>query len=214
MGAEAHEESSSTVTGMRVRAVRELSGMSRHDVARSTGLTRREIAAVERGNRTLDADEARALAGALNVEPDAFVDAGTNSTTSATDTATRIDEVIGHDPDSWHDLPATAADLPKPLPFDLPESERRTDYDTRERIDNSWAAVRRDMDDVLDACAKVSNASSGDDMHALLKELEARVDLLSRRSSFQRHASRHNAELAKARGTRVDAHRDVAQSAR
>ncbi|HEX5587941.1 MAG TPA: helix-turn-helix transcriptional regulator [Acidimicrobiia bacterium] len=214
MGVEAHEESSSTVTGMRVRAVRELSGMSRHEVARSTGLTRREIAAIERGSRTLDADEARALAGALNVEPEAFLDAGTPSARASDDTAARIDEVIGHDPDGWHQLPATVADLPKPLPFELPESERRTDLDTRQRIDNSWAMVRRDMDDVLDACAKVSNAGSGDDMHALLKELEARVDRLSKRSSFQRHASRHNAELAKARGSRVDADRSVAQSSR
>jgi transcriptional regulator with XRE-family HTH domain len=211
VGAESHEESSSTVTGMRVRAVRELSGMSRHDVARSTGMTRREIAAVERGSRTLDADEARALAGALTVEPDAFVDA--DATDTNTDTATRIDDVIGHDPYAWHDLPATAADLPKPLPFDLPESERRTNLRTRERIDNSWSMVRRDMDDVLDACSKVSNAGSGDDMHALLKGLEASVDRLSRRSSFQRHASRHNAELAKARGASADVDHDVAQPA-
>lgn len=205
--AEEPQEESSTTTGMRVRAVRELSGMSRHDVARSTGLTRREIAAIERGNRALDADEARALAGALNVEPDAFADGGTSS---EDDTATRIDDVIGHDPDSWHDLPATAADLPKPLPFDLPESERRTDLQSRERVDNSWSMVRRHMDDVLVACAKVSNASSGDDMRALLKDLEASVDQLSRRSSFHRHAGRHNAELAKARGARIGVEHDVA----
>ena len=167
-------------------------------------MTRRELAAVERGGRDLTVDEARALAGALGVERDAFL-AATPGTDHELDTATRIDNVIGHDPDHWDELPADPADLPPALPFDLPESERRSDVGTRERVDRSWATVRREMDDVLAACAKVSNAGSSDDMHALLKNLEATVDRLSRRTAFQRHVTRHNAELADARGTRVGA---------
>ncbi len=80
MGAETSEgfanETGSTVIGMRVRAVRDLSGMSRHDVARATGLTRREIVAVERGTRPSTHERgAFALAGALGVERDAFASA-------------------------------------------------------------------------------------------------------------------------------------------
>ena len=173
MGAEAHEESSSTVTGMRVRAVRELSGMSRHDDARSTGLTRREIAAVERGSRTLDADEARALArtqrGARRVRR-----CGHTQHDDRDRHATLIDDVIGHDPDSWHDLPATAADLPKPLPFDLPESERRTDLDTP-RTDRQLLVDGATRHGRRARCVREGvERGSGDDMHALLKELETR----------------------------------------
>ncbi|MET0420119.1 MAG: helix-turn-helix transcriptional regulator [Acidimicrobiia bacterium] len=206
MGADTSEGTGSTVIGMRVRAVRDLSGMSRHDVARASGITRRELVAVERGSRALSIKEARALAGALGVERDAFTTAETIDALAGTAAfdATRIDDVIGHDPDHWHDLPEDPADLPPALPFDLPESERRTDLDTRQRIDNSWASVRREIDEVLAACSRVTNAGSGDDMRALLKDLEATVDRLDRRTSFQKHVNRHNTKLAKVRGTRIE----------
>jgi transcriptional regulator with XRE-family HTH domain len=214
MGAESEGAPIETSAGTRVRAVRELSGMSRTGIARATGMTRRELAAIERGTRALTLDEARALAGALGVERDAFVTADIGAESRESDTATRIDDIIGHDPDHWDELSADPADLPPALPFDLPESERRADHDTRKRIDRSWATVRGQMDDVLVACAKVSNASSGDDMRALLKELEATVDRLSRRSSFQRHTTRHNTELEKLRNAKADVDEDIVQHGR
>ena len=56
--------------GMQARAVRELSGRSRGDIARATGLSRRKIAAIEQGRRALSANEACALAAALGVGHD------------------------------------------------------------------------------------------------------------------------------------------------
>ncbi|MFI5053747.1 MAG: helix-turn-helix domain-containing protein, partial [Acidimicrobiia bacterium] len=54
-------------TGARLRAVRELAGLSPREVARAAGLSRHEIEAVERGRRRVSQDELDALADALNV---------------------------------------------------------------------------------------------------------------------------------------------------
>ena len=65
----------------------------------------------------------------------------------------QIDQVIGHDPDGWHDLPESVDDLPPALPVNLPNPERRRDYATRNRIEQSWREVRAEMGDTLTSCA-------------------------------------------------------------
>src|SRR6185295_8542677 len=59
--------------GTRLRTVRELPGARTGDVAKSAGLSRRELQAAERGAKRLSADQLHALAGALSVDPDVLV---------------------------------------------------------------------------------------------------------------------------------------------
>jgi transcriptional regulator with XRE-family HTH domain len=112
--------------GARVRAVRELAGLQPREVAKAAGMGRRELQAVERGSKRLTGDELRALAGALGVDPDVLVGVGFEGDLVRADTVDdRIDQVIGHDPDRWDDLPGSVADLPPALPVNLPNPERR-----------------------------------------------------------------------------------------
>ena len=142
---------SATVTGMRVRAVRELGGRSRSEIARAAGLSRRDLAAVERGDRALSRSEAHAIADALDVDGDAFLAADElASIPRAVVTCDHVDE-----PERTE--PVTTPSTPAPAP--------RTHE--RER------ALRNGIDDVLDACARVSEARTDDDVYALLRDLEA-----------------------------------------
>ncbi len=58
--------------------------------------------------------------------------------------------VIGHDPDAWDDFPESVDDLPPALPVNLPNPERRRDFNTRNRVERSWREVRNEMGDALD----------------------------------------------------------------
>ena len=104
--------------------------------------------------RSFSADELRALAGALGVDPDVLVGVGFEGDLVRAGTVDdQIDKVIGHDPDGWHDLPESVEDLPPALPGHLPNPERRRDYSTRNRIEQSWREVRAEMGDTLTSCA-------------------------------------------------------------
>ena len=131
-------------TGARLRAVRELAGLTTRDVARAAGLSRREIGLVERGKRILDPDELRALAGALGVEPEVLVSQGLGELGPATTEADRIDAVAGHDPDHWHALPVSPADLPPALPVrpSRPRAPQRSRHPPAGRGVVGGAAVR------------------------------------------------------------------------
>lgn len=48
-------------------------------------------------------------------------------------------------------------------------------------LEPSWETVRRDIDDVLAVCTRMSSADAGDDMRSLLRELEQSVDKLAHR---------------------------------
>ena len=92
------------------------------DVAKSAGLSRRELQAAERGAKRLSADELHALAGALGVDPDVLVGVGFEGELVRAGTVDdRIGQVIGHDPARWDDLPNPVDDLPQPLPVNLLE---------------------------------------------------------------------------------------------
>ena len=163
-------------TGARLRAVRELAGLSPRDVARAAGLTPHEIAAAERGRRRLSTDELGALATALNVAPDMLISAGTGPTATATDP----------------DLDAT----PSP---DASRRERRRDFNTRKQVEDSWADLRVQMESVIRQCLRVSTVGSGDDVPELLDSLEVAIRQLKISRSFQRELARHERMLAAAR---------------
>jgi transcriptional regulator with XRE-family HTH domain len=186
-------------TGARLRAVRELSGLSSRDVARAAGLTRREVAMVERGRRRLSTDELRALAGALNIDAEVLTADGLGAADRATTDGERIDAVIGHDPDRWDAMPASPAELPKALPVDLPDPERRQDFFGRKRVEDSWTDLRGEMEGVIRQCMRVSTIGSGDDALALLDSLESEIRRLKINRTFQRAVARHERTITEAR---------------
>ena len=98
-------------TGARLRAVRELAGLSSRDIARAAGIGKRELAAAERGKQRLTQDQLRALAGALGIEPDVLVSAGVGHLDQQASEADRIDAFVGHDPDGRDELPASPSQL-------------------------------------------------------------------------------------------------------
>jgi transcriptional regulator with XRE-family HTH domain len=188
--------------GARLRAVRELSGANSRDVAKSAGLSRRELQAAERGAKRLSPDQLRALAGALSVDPDVLVGVGfEGDLVRAGSVEDRIDQVIGHDPDGWDAFPAGVEGLPPALPVNLPNPERRRDYTTRPRIEQSWREVRNEMGDALTSCARLISAGSGDDTRRLIERLEADLQQLKSRRSFQRNLADHERAVLKVRGT-------------
>lgn len=189
--------------GVRLRAVRELTGFTVGQLAKASGVPRRDINSAEHGRRVLDAAQMRAVAGALGVAPGVLVSSTITEVKDApVDDAAwgrTVDQVVGHDPDRWNDLPATPADLPAPIPFDLPSSERRIDDDTRADLEKSWVAVRAEMQDVIEAATRLAMCGSSDDPSALMRNVESEIDKVQRKRSFQRHVARHQAELLEAR---------------
>jgi transcriptional regulator with XRE-family HTH domain len=199
---ESHRELRAEDLGARLRAVRELAGANQREVAKSAGLSRRELQAAERGAKRLSADELHALAGALSVDPDVLVGVGfEGELVRAGSVNDRIDHTIGHDPDGWDDLPAGVEDLPPALPVNLPNPERRRDYATRERIEQSWREVRNEMGDTLTSCARLISAGSADDVRRLIERLEADLQQLKSRRVFQRNLADHERALQNVRAS-------------
>jgi transcriptional regulator with XRE-family HTH domain len=201
---ESNQELKAEDLGARVRAVRELAGAHQREVAKAAGMSRRELQAAERGAKRLSTAELRAVAGALGVDPDVFVGVGYDGDlVRAGSIDDRIDEVVGHDPDHWDDLPASVDDLPPALPVNLPNPERRKDFVTRERIERSWRDVRNEMGDALTSCARLVSAGSGDDVRRLIERLERDLTALKAKRTSQPNLPDHARALARARAPGV-----------
>jgi transcriptional regulator with XRE-family HTH domain len=187
-------------TGARLRAVRELAGLSSRDIARAAGISKRELAAAERGKQRLTQEQLRALAGALGIEPEVLVSAGLGQLDQQASESDRIDAFVGHDPDGWDALPASPSALPPALPVDLPNPERRRDPMSRKRVEDSWTDVRSEMDGVIRQCMKVSTIGSGDDIREMLDMLEIEVRRLKTSHTFLRAVARHERLITQVRG--------------
>jgi transcriptional regulator with XRE-family HTH domain len=192
-----HPEIRPEDTGARLRAIRELGGLSSRDVARAAGLSSRELAAVERGRRRLSPDEVRALSAALNVRPEVLVADGLGA--------------LGREP-AEPEFEAGRVDLPTApaaaSPFDLPEPERRRDFNTRKQVEDSWSDVRAGMEGVIRQCMRVSTVGSGDDVFVLLDSLESEIRRLRTDHAFQREVTRHQRTIAAARSRGAAATRE------
>jgi transcriptional regulator with XRE-family HTH domain len=195
--------------GARVHLRRKQLGLSRRQVARAAGFTARELGSAERGRRGLTVEELRALAGALGVEPseiapgEATTDFGAGHVHAA-----RIDAMFGDDSDPaaadvdqpHHDRgQLSVSDLMAPYPFEVSVRERRRDRRTRARVERTWAAVALDIEEVVDRCRRVVDANSGDDIAALLEDLEQVLVGVRSTRTFQRDAAGHGRALARAR---------------
>lgn len=197
---ESTKELKSEDLGARVRAVRELSGITQKDVAKAAGMSRRELQAAERGAKRLSTAELRAIAGALGVDPEVLIGVGFDGDLVRAPIEQRIDDVVGHDPDRWHDLDSVD-DLPPAQPLNLPDAERRKDFATRNRIEQSWREVRGEMGDALTSCARLISAGSGDDVRRLIERLERDLQELKSRRAFQRNLADHERALERVRST-------------
>jgi hypothetical protein len=96
-------------------------------------------------------------------------------------------------------MPASPAELPKALPFDLPDPERRQDFFGRKRVEDSWTDLRGEMEGVIRQCMRVSTIGSGDDALALLDSLESEIRRLKINRTFQRAVARHERTITEAR---------------
>ena len=175
---DSHHELRAEDLGARLRAVRELSGADQRDVAQAAGLSRRELQAAERGAKTLTDDELDALAGALGVDTDVLVGVGFEGELRRA---------------------ATDDEAPSAGSANLPNPERRKDYNTRNVIEQSWRDVRAEMGDALTSCARLISAGSGDDVRRLIERLERDLQELTARRTFQRNLADHERELNRAR---------------
>jgi transcriptional regulator with XRE-family HTH domain len=178
-------------TGARLRAVRELAGLSSRDIARAAGISKRDLAAAERGKQRLTPEQLRALAGALGIEPEVLVSAGVGKLDHQASEADRIDAFVGHDPDAWDALPASPSQLPAALPVNMPNPERRRDLNTRKRVEDSWADVRGQMEGVIRQAMRISTIGSGDDIRELLDSLDLEIRRLKTNNNFLRGIARH-----------------------
>jgi len=170
--------------GVRLRAVRELTGLTVGQVSKASGVARRDINAAEHGRRVLDSADLRAVAGALGVAPNVLVSIPQAAREEhLDDTAFR----------------APAEPLRAPIAFDLPSSERRIDANTREKLEQSWVAVRGEMHGVIEAATRLAMCSSGDDPTALMRAVSAEIDKVGRSRDFQKQVARHQGELLQAR---------------
>jgi transcriptional regulator with XRE-family HTH domain len=179
--------------GVRLRAVRELSGLSVGEVSKASGVPRRDINAAEHGRRVLDAAAMRAVAGALGVQPGVLVSS--------------MPQPAPDEPeDSAYRIPVNPAarrepERPLPIAYDLPAAERRIDDDTRADLEQSWVAVRSEMHEVLDAATRLAMCGNTDDATVLMRNVVTEIDKLQRKRSFQQAVARHQAELLEARAT-------------
>jgi transcriptional regulator with XRE-family HTH domain len=185
--------------GARLRAVRELAGLSSRDIARAAGISKRELAAAERGKQRLTQEQLRALAGALGVEPEVLVSAGVQLDRQASE-SDRIDAFVGHDPDGWDALPASPSQLPPSLPVNMPNPERRRDLNTRKRVEDSWTDVRGQMDGVIRQAMRISTIGSGDDVREVLDTLDLEIRRLKTNHNFLRGVARHERLIEQVRG--------------
>ena len=146
--------------------------------------------------------ELRALAGALGVDPDVLVGVGFEGDLVRAGT---IDDQIDRSsvtiPTHGTTSRSSVDDLPPALPVNLPNPERRRDYATRNRIEQSWREVRAEMGDTLTSCARLISAGSGDDVRRLIDRLERDLQQLKSRRTFQRNLADHERALDRVRGT-------------
>jgi transcriptional regulator with XRE-family HTH domain len=171
--------------GVRLRAVRELTGLTVGQVSKASGVARRDINAAEHGRRVLDSADMRAVAGALGVAPGVLVSSSPHGGREES-----LDDAAFRTP---------AEPLGAPIAFDLPSSERRIDADTREKLEQSWVAVRGEMHGVIEAATRLAMCGSGDDPTALMRAVEFEIDKAGRSRDFLKQVARHQAELLEAR---------------
>ena len=131
--------------------MRELTGARLGDVAKSAGLSRRELQAAERGANRLSADQLHALAGALSVDPDVLVGVGFEGELvragTADDRTGQVDRSRSRGGGTTSPNPVD--DLPHALPVNLLNVERRSDHATRQPVEQSWRDVRNEMHETL-----------------------------------------------------------------
>jgi len=181
----ARSELTAEDVGVRLRAVRELTGLTVGQVSKASGVARRDINAAEIGRRVLDSAAMRAVAGALGVSPTVLVSSSPHA--------------VRDEPRDDTAFRAPAEPVGAPIAYDLPSSERRVEADARDKLEQSWVAVRGEMHGVVEAATRLAMCGSGDDPTALMRAVEFEIDKIGRNRGFQTQVARYQAELLEAR---------------
>ena len=180
----AKPEPESTTVGARVRTARNRLRLRRRRVARNAGLSRRELAAFERGNREMSVYQVRSVAGSLGVDVDELISADElNDNPGASEL--RIEDVL--------EVPADLGGLESlppapPLP-ELAEEARRVERRkvplARATLDEAFNRVRHELDDVTQAADRMQAIGSEDDVRALVYELQRALSALRENRGFE-----------------------------
>ncbi len=178
--------------GARIRLVRRRLGLKRRPVAANAGLSRRRLAKFERGRASMSVDDVRSVAGSLGVDVSDLVDRGDGRATDATHATTeiepepseiRIDDLLDTEP---------FADLVEPPS----RPERRRVPRSRTNLEQSFARVWSQLEDVVRAADRLVEAGAEDDVGALVESLERELDALRADPDFQRAIEQHAAARA------------------
>ncbi len=172
--------------GARVRTLRKRLGFHRRHVAHSAGLSTRELASVERGNRAPTINEVRSIAGSLGVEVEEFLSGVDVDQPLPFDL--RIDDIL-------HEIPAEEP-LPEAETLASPTHERRKAPLAWAELEQSFATVRAQIDDVARCCDRIASAGADDDIGPFLDELEGALTKLRANSEFSVVVERHREAIA------------------
>jgi transcriptional regulator with XRE-family HTH domain len=190
----ARTEVDASAVGQRVRSARGRLRLNRSIVARNAGLSRRTLAAFERGRRDLSVDEVRSLAGSLGVDVGDLLPLDEMHAGPAP-SQIRIEDVLDVpvDIDGLEAIPMT-----EPLPqLDRVASpvERRKVPRTRIDLDTSFLRVRSELDDVVRAAERLAAMGPDDNPRALIYDLQRALGSLREDGELEAAL----AELARAR---------------
>jgi transcriptional regulator with XRE-family HTH domain len=170
--------------GARVRTLRKHLGLHRRRVAQSAGLSRRQLASIERGRRQPTIDQVRSIAGSLGVEVDEFLPDFDEPAPSDL----RIDDILEDVPPVD---PLSADETPSG-----PRRERRKAPRAEAKLERSFAKVRAEFDDVARCCDQIAAADAEDDIGPLLDELQAALTQLRVHPQFSVAVERHRIAIA------------------
>ncbi|MFN8028529.1 MAG: helix-turn-helix transcriptional regulator [Acidimicrobiia bacterium] len=188
--------------GVRLRAVRELTGLTVGQVSKASGVSRREINAAEHGRRVLGASAMRAVAGALGVAPGVLVSSLPHSKAEAGRRRGLGPHRRRRGGARSRALARPAGDTRRPARADpVRPAVLRAPHRRRHARQGRAVVGRRrgEMHDVLEAATRLAMCGSGDDPMTLMRNVTFEVDKLQRKRSFQMHVARHQAEVLEAR---------------
>jgi len=173
-------------TGPSVRTARRRRGLSRRRVSRDAGLRSSELAAFERGRRTMTLADLLAVAGSIGTDVDELLPEGVEPVSAPPPDQLRVEDFLS---------PATAASGPEwEMLGDAPHErgERRRVPRATTELARTFSDIRTLAADVVECCARLQRADATADLGMLVAELHRTVDALTDDPTFAAAVARHH----------------------
>ncbi len=206
-------------TGQLLRDARKHRKLSRRRVATNAGFSARELAAAERGRRTLTADDLRSLSGAIGIEIDDLLPEGCSVEETPPPDDIRIEDLL--------QPAARSPELEAALGAGARGGDARELVERRQvpiasaRLARAFADLRARSDAVTRCCALVQSADATDDLPARIAQLQHALSELDGDTAFTDSLARYrdaleeyeeSAQLASTRSWRTRATRTATGS--